>query len=58
MRARPGHIHLSTLSRRELSRRRRRRWLAGPGGPVLGLAVVAEAALVLAVWAERLVSGL
>jgi len=55
MPARPGHIHLSSLSRRELHRRRRRRWLAAfPGVPAAVALIVAEATLVVAVWAERL----
>jgi hypothetical protein len=54
MRARPGHIHVSSLSRRELSRRRRRRWIAHlPVAPAAAL-IAAEAALVAGLWAERL----
>ncbi len=55
MRARPSHIHVSSLSRRELSHRRRRRRLAVlPGRQVAAVLVAAEAATVLAVWADRL----
>ena len=55
MRARPGHNHLSSLSRRELHRRRRRRRLSGLPGGWLAIAVITfEAAFALATWADRL----
>lgn len=55
MRAPPSHIHVSSLSRRELQRRRRRRWIAAlPLGPAGALLVALEASLVAAVWMAKL----
>jgi len=54
MRSPPVHIHVSSLTRRELHRCRRRRRLAT--FPLLSVAalIAADAALVLAVTADRL----
>ena len=54
MPAHPSPVHLSSLTRRELSRRRRRR--RRPASQALLVLAAADVALVLvlAVWAERL----
>lgn len=55
MTVRPSPIHVSSLSRRELHRRRRRRWVTAlPLGPGAAFLIAVEASLVVAAWAARL----